>query len=79
MNSFHTFSVTMITTVEITGVRSGSTTLKNLRNTVQPSISAASSSSFGTVPSMNSLNRNTACGVLMATLTRITANGVFIR
>ena len=35
--------------------------------------------SFGIVDSINSLNKNTACGVLMATSTRITDHKVFIR
>ena len=79
INSFHTFNVTIITTVEITGFNKGSTIRKNLLKTEHPSIAAASSNSFGIVDSINSLNKNTACGVLIATSTRITDHKVFIR
>ena len=77
-NSFHTFSVTRIITVERTGFNNGSTIVKNLLNTDHPSTIAASSSSIGTLDSINSLIRNTACGILIATSTRITAHAVFI-
>ena len=78
INSFHTFKVTRITTVAITGFNNGSTITKNLRITEQPSISAASSNSFGMVDSTNSLNRKIPCGTLIATSTRMTAHAVFI-
>ena len=49
INSFQTFSVTMMITVAITGLSSGNTMVKNFCIVPQPSISAASSSSTGTV------------------------------